>query len=237
VYKALSLIGLLLAFSAISVAQDPRILICGSSCDPPTVIPIYNEASIQALQPNGSGQVDDTFVNLTGTIIDNFAFDMTVNTGLVESLASVHETVQQAFTCGDLLGFFMNCTVTYNDATGNLLYQYSGVNPPETGLAGILDSVDNEVNEQEGIPPCTLGYLVCEYLENGRGIFTIELDGWTSSASFDGVSLYKGNAPVFTNSFNVPEPSAVLIFLTEMLLFVAVLAIFGRRLHLKRFDL
>ena len=236
--KNLLLVVLLIALSGISFAQDPKILICGSSCDPPNVIPIINEASIQALQPNGNGQVDDTFINETGIIIDEFAFDMTVNKGLVESLAAVNETVQEAFTCGDLLGFFMNCSVTYNDSTGDLLYHYYGVNPPETGLAGFLDSFTNEVGEQEGIPPCTLGYWTCENLEGGRGIFTIELDGWVDNANIQGVNLYGSTPPTFSNSFNVPEPSAVLIFLTEMGLLVGALALFRRRLNWKQhFDL
>ena len=240
----LAILGFLVALPTVGLA-GPLITICGKRACDPSLLPIINPIpitpnSIQNVQPKGSsGETDYAFINLTGTILDNFAFDMTINKGLDETLGA--PTVAKTFTCDQPSDYFLNCSVTYNDFTGLLVYQYSGVNPPDG------DPLDTEVGQQEGIPSCPVlpgptkitypvATAACEAL-GGLGIFTIAVEGWTSSDSVGGVQLYSG-LPKFTNAFNVPEPSAALILLTELLLLAGTLVVFGRRLKWKRrFDL
>jgi hypothetical protein len=239
----LVILGFLVALPTVGLAGT-LISICGKkACDPNPAqivnpIPI-TPSSIQTVQPTGNAQETDyAFINLTGTVLDNFVFDVQINPGLDETPIAA-KLLTTIFPCpAGSNDYFLHCSVTYNDTTGVLAYSYFGVNPPETGLAGIADSVANEVGEQEGIPACTLGLWVCQNLEGGRGIFTIGLTGWTKDLSAgDPTTIYSG-LPKFTSAFNVPEPSAALILLTELLLLAGVLTAFGRRLNWKRrFDL
>jgi hypothetical protein len=258
------LVGCGLAAALPIAASAADIHLCTTSCDPtPTpLLPGTGEATFQAtinasLAAN-STPVDDTFINETGTIIDDLSFDTTIDGGLFSDAVGQTVTIatqstptgDAAFTCGDILaGFFMDCSVTYtNEGTFGLLdYSFSGVTIPTPGQE-ISETLSNPswANLDWGIPFCpqvppstpnaaTLNAAAtgaCEAV--GLGVFTIEFDGWTTT----GLTGLSNGIPTFTAGYNVPEPSAALILLTELLLLAGVLAVFGRKLNWKRrFDL
>ena len=237
VLKFLVVCGL---FTALPIAASAaRIIVC-STCDPVPVL-LTQESQLNDVQPSdtdANGDQTVEYLNLTGSLINDLVFTTTINSGLSVSMLSADGD----FTCVAPDGYFLNCLVSYNPGDGLLTYDYFGVNPP---------------NYQD-LP----GFVIYEDLVGGGfgntgipelGLFSIELTGWTSGLTDttnpnNPVQLY-GGEPTLTNAFNapdsippgsiaLPEPSAALILLTELLLLAGALALFGRRLNWKkRFDL
>jgi hypothetical protein len=228
-----------LLVAALPIAASAAEIHLCTTCDP-TLTPITatNGAlnDVQAYDTTGGGLTLE-FINLTGSIMDNLEFGTTI-----AALGSLDPTQEAAlasdFTCAVDTGLFLNCAVLYDPTTGALDFDYYGVNPPN-----ILD---------------TPGFVILEdYLGQGfgdtgipnLGVFEVQLSDWMPNFIDTNVSptyLYggpdctncvNGFAPM-QNSYNVPEPSAALILLTELLLLGGVLAVFGRKLKWKqRFDL
>lgn len=210
--------------AALPIAASAAKIIMCSTCDP-TVIPLtQTNGALSDLQPNGSETVTDEFLNLTGTILDNIEYSTTINTGLSASMLAT----DQDFTCQAPNGFFLSCAVLYDSATGALVYDYFGTNPPDwqdLPLAVVFEDLVGGGFGNTGIPE--------------GGLFEVQLQGWTSNLTDPdtGQQLYSG-LPTLSGAFNVPEPSAALILMTELLLLGGVLALLGRRLKLKqRFEL
>lgn len=245
VLRILLVCGLVAAFPI--AASSAKIVIC-NTCDPvpmpitPTSDPLNN------LQPNGSDTVTDEFLNLTGSILDDLSFSTTINAGLNPTVLAADGD----FTCDAPNGFYLNCAVTYDQASGALTTYYFGVNPPDwhdLPVVVIFEDIVGGGFGNTGIP--------------NLGVFSVELSGWTANLTDttnpggvgdDGVlyGCYPGQTTPctnttglptsFVNSYNVPvnlpEPSAALILLTETFLLAGVLALFGRRLKWNRhFDL
>jgi hypothetical protein len=230
----------LLLVAALPIAASAAEIHLCTTCDPlPIPITVTNGAlnDVQASDTTDGGLTLE-FINLTGSIMDNLEFGTTI--AALENLNSSQQAALASdFTCDVDTGLFLNCAVMYDPTTGALVYDYYGVNPPS-----ILD---------------TPGFVILEdYLGQGfgdtgipnLGVFEVQLSGWMPNFIdpnvAPGVYLYggpnctdcvNGFAPM-QNSYNVPEPSAALILLTELLLLGGVLAAFGRKLKWKqRFDL
>lgn len=190
---------------------DPKIL-----TTPDAITLIQPITDIGDVQPCGAGsefcQFD--FSNNTGAIIDSLTFDVTFADGIPQgaTFQVSDPNIPASENCG---GYFLVCTTTVDG--NSVIFSFSGVNPPDGDETPGQPNFDQEIGEQEGIPP--------------TGDFFIDLEGWTNTPGgpdyFDGVS--------FQNSFTtVPEASSALILLTELLLLAGVLAIFRRRLNWKR---
>lgn len=172
------------AVTATPLLNDPEILIDSGCCS----IPI--SSGINTVQPTGDATVTYDFFNDTKNIITGFTFETTINTGLSSEAAA-------SFTCADPGGFFLNCSTSYTQTTGNLLYVFSGVTPP-TGDGG----------EDEGIFP--------------GGHFIITLQGWVPDAMSAGQMLYN-NLPTLDNTFtDTPEPAVALTLGTGLLLLAVI---------------
>jgi hypothetical protein len=168
------------------------------------------------------------FVNLTGTIMDNLVFGTTITAGLT-STQQAALVADNDFTCSPGTGLFLNCMVAYDPTTGALDFDYYGVNPPsylDSPAFVILEDIIGQGFGDTGIP--------------NLGTFTVQLADWVPNFTDSKVSsqpLYSG-FPTFVNGYNVPEPSAALILLTELLLLGGFFVLFGRKLKWKhRFDL
>lgn len=228
--------------AALPVAASAAKIVLCSSCDPlPIPITLTNNA-LDQVQPSSTtdGGLALEFVNLTGTIMDDLVFGTTITAGL--------STTQQAalvadgdFTCDPGTGLFLSCAVTYAPSTGALTFNYYNVNPPSyldsPGVVILEDFIGNGFGDT-GIP--------------NLGVFTVQLSNWMPDFIDTAVSsdpLYGG--PNCTNCINgfapfqdaynapltVPEPSAALILLTELLLVAGAITLFGRKLKWnKRFD-
>ena len=178
-----------IAVTATPLLQDPQILIDSGG----DAIPI--SSGINQVQPNGNQTVAYDFFNDTSNIVTSFTFQTTVNPNLTSEEAAL-------FTCSDPGGYFLGCNTHYDSPTGNLLYLFSGVNPPE----GDENGSDPETGEQEGIPP--------------GGHFIITLQGWTENETL----FVNGTPPELNNNFSTdaPEPAAALT-LGAGLLLIAVM--------------
>ena len=176
---------------------DPEVALDGGG----DAIPIT--LGINQIQPNAgcpvlNGLIQCTFdfVNDTSNILTSFTFQTTINTGLSSEAAG-------SFTCADGGGYFLSCGVHYTSLTGNLRYDFSGVNPPDGD-----ENSDLELNEMEGIPP--------------NGHFIITLLGWAPDATVGGEQLYS-DLPHLNNSFTQsPEPAVAFTFGTGLLLLAAM---------------
>jgi hypothetical protein len=221
-----------------------EIHLCTTGCDP-TLTPItLSDDTLDEV--SAADAVDGTqtleFINLTGSIMDNLVFETTINQGLSTATLSADGD----FTCALDTGLFLNCEVAYDPGTGALVYDYYDVNAPnilDTPGFVILEDFLGQGFGDTGIP--------------NLGVFEVQLTGWTADLTDPNLAaptnptgqLY-GNPPGFSNNgYNVtnpigsgfvalPEPSAALILLTELLLLAGVLAVFRRKLNWKqRFDL
>jgi hypothetical protein len=208
-----------------------------STCDPlPIPITLTNGAlnDVQASDTTGGGLTLE-FINLTGSIMDNLEFGTTI-AALGTLTSSQQAALASDFTCAVDTGLFLNCAVMYDPTTGALDFDYYGVNPPnilDTPGFVILEDFLGQGFGDTGIP--------------NLGVFEVQLSNWMPNFIDTNVSpgyLYggpnctncvNGFAPM-QNGFNVPEPSAVLILLTELSLLVGILYLFRRRLNWKRFD-
>ena len=219
----------LLLVAALPIAGSAAEIHLCTTCDPlPIPITVTNGAlnDVQASDTTEGGLTLE-FINLTGSIMDNLVFGTTINTGL----NTAQLEADNDFTCAVDTGLFMNCAVAYDPTTGALTYDYYGVNPPsilDTPGFVILEDIIGQGFGDTGIP--------------NLGVFEVQLTGWTADLTdpVTGQQLYSGpnGFPTFQNSYNVPEPSAALILLTELLLLGGVLAVLGRKLKWKqRFDL
>jgi len=171
------------AVTATPLLNDPQISIDSGCCS----IPI--SSGINTVQPTGDATVTYDFFNDTKNIITGFTFETTINTGLSSEAAA-------SFTCADPGGFFLGCSTSYTQTTGNLLYVFSGVNPPSGD------------GEDEGIFP--------------GGHFIITLQGWVPDAMSAGQMLYN-NLPTLDNTFtDTPEPAVALTLGTGLLLLAAI---------------
>ena len=213
-------------------ASAAKIIVC-STCDPLPIL-LTQESQLSAdIQPNGTDDVQYEFVNLTGSLIDDLVF----STYIDKQLSTTMLTDDGDFTCAAPDGYFLNCLVSYNPTSGLLTYDYFGTNPPNSqDLPGVViyEDVIGGGFGNTGIPEL--------------GVFTVDLNGWTTGLTDNGTQLYS-TLPTFMSGYNVsdsipngsialPEPSAALILLTEILLLGGALALFGRRLKWKqRFDL
>jgi hypothetical protein len=188
------------AVTATPLYNDPEIDMDGGGAS----LPI--STNIGTVQPSAgcpvvSGLIQCTFdfFNDTGSILASFTFQTTINTGLSDAAAA-------SFTCHDGGGFFLHCGSVYTSATGNLRYDFTGVNAPE-GDEG-AGSGDTEIGEQEGIP---LG-----------GHFIVTLRGWSRGATSGGEQLYT-DLPHLNDSFTQsPEPAVAFTFGTGLLLLAAI---------------
>jgi hypothetical protein len=229
--KLLALCGLVTALP--SGASASKIIVC-NTCDPLPVILTDTNGALSQVQPgaaDASGDLTVEYLNLTGSIIDDLVFSTQINKGLSAStLANDGD-----FQCVAPDGFFLQCSVDYDSTTGQLTYAYYDVNPPnvyDTPGVVIWDDLTNQGSDDTGIP--------------NLGLFEIQLSGWTTSPTDSNLitpqnptgQIYSGR-PTLSNTFNVPVPeaSAVLILLTELLLLAGVLYLFRRRLNWKRFEL
>jgi hypothetical protein len=227
----------LLLVAALPIAGSAAEIHLCTTCDPlPIPITVTNNAldEVQASDTSGGGLTLE-FINLTGSIMDDLVFGTTITAGL-DATQQAALVADGDFTCAVDTGLFLNCAVTYTPSTGALDFDYYGVNPPsilDSPGVVILEDVLGQGFGDTGIP--------------NLGVFEVQLSNWEPNFTDTNVSpnpLYTGpngfgsfqnayNAPV-----NVPEPSAALILLTELLLLGGVLAAFGRKLKWKqRFDL
>jgi hypothetical protein len=219
--KLLALCGLVAALP--SGAFAAKIIVC-STCDPVPIL-LTQESQLDEVQPSATNSdVVVEYLNLTGTLIDDLVFSTQINAGLSDATLEA----DKAFTCDAPDGYFLSCAVTYNQ-NGTLTYYYYGVNPPDyQDLPGVVifEDILGQGFGNTGIPEL--------------GLFSIELSGWTPSLTINGTQFYSGE-PTMSNAYNapvnVPEASAVLILLTELLLLAGVLYLFRRRLNWKRFEL
>ncbi len=210
--------GWLLAFSGTAMANmaDPSIGVLGG--DPPCTQTFdINVTNINpSVQPQGiSGTTCYIITNNSGGIISSLDFGMTINTGL-ESIDGLNVTgaggifsIQQL----DTSGYFKHTSLTYNDTTGDLGFEFFGVNKADGDehCPG-----DCEINEQEGIPP--------------GGIFTLELTGWVSGLSVnDPVQVYPGLPDVTSTFTTTPEPSTWLVLMIGFLAIAGVVELRRRR--------
>jgi hypothetical protein len=210
-------------------ASAAKIVLC-STCDPvPIPITPTNNAldQVQA-SATTNGNLSLEFINLTGVIMDNLVFGTTIDTGL----NTAQLEADSDFTCLAPDGYFLSCMVTYDPVNGALTYDYFNVNPPsilDTPLVVLFEDFVGGGFGNTGIP--------------NLGVFTVQMAGWTGDLTdpVTGQQLYgtPGNPfPTFVNGFNVPEPSAALILMTELLLLGGFLTLFGRKLKWKQhFDL
>ena len=177
-----------------ALLNDPEMVIDGDCCS----IPI--SSGINQVQPTGASSVTYDFFNDSPNIITSFIFQTTINKGL-SSAASA------SFTCTDPGGFFLNCVVFYDPATGTLRYTFSGVNPPDGD-----EGTDTEIGQMEGIPPASSNPVAV------NGHFKITLNGWVTDATSGGEQLYSGVPHVDGSFTETPEPSAALAIGTGLML-------------------
>jgi hypothetical protein len=222
-------------FTALPIAASAaKINIC-STCDPLPILLTQESQLSSDVQLNGNSDVQYEFLNLTGSLIDDLVFSTTID----ENLSTTMLTADGDFTCDAPDGYFLSCVVSYDPSTGLLTYDYFGVNPPNyQDLPGVViyEDIVGGGFGNTGIPEL--------------GLFTVDLSGWTSNLTdpVTGTPLYS-NLPGLSSSYNtsdaippgsiaLPEPSAPLILLTELLLLAGAIALFGRRLKWnKHFDL
>ncbi len=168
----------------------------------------------QTVEPDGfSGITCFIVTNNTSAIVTSLNFDMTINTGLTQDGLNVVGP-GGIFSISQIggAGYFLNTALTYNTNTGDLNFDFSGVNKPDQDEQ--CPHPDCEINEQEGIPP--------------GGVFTIELSGWVDNLSVnDPINIYK-NLPDVTTTFS-PEPSTVFSLIVGLLLLVGVVEFRRRR--------
>jgi hypothetical protein len=215
--------------AALPIAASAAKIVMCSTCDPTPIILTQTNGALNDLQPDGAQTVTDEFVNETGTLLDDIVYTTTINKGLDPTMLANDGD----FTCDAPNGFYLNCAVGYDPISGVLTYDYFGVNPPDwqdLPVVVIFEDLIGGGFGDTGIP--------------NLGVFEIQLQGWTDSLTdntdpSNPVQLYNGR-PTLGGAFNVPVPeaSAALILLTELLLLAGVLALFGRRLKWNRhFDL
>lgn len=175
----------------------------------------------QDVQPDGfSGTTCFIVTNNTSGIVNSLDFDMTINAGLVtpDDLNVVGPGGIFSISQIGGAGYFLHESLTYNNGSGNLNFDFFGVKPPDGDEScGFSYSPKNcEINEQEGIPP--------------GGIFTIELTGWVSNYSVsDPIQVY-GNLPNYSTSFTeTPEPSTFFALAVGFLVIAAVVESRRRR--------
>jgi hypothetical protein len=125
------------------------------------------------------------------------------------------------------------CTYFFTNNTGNILDGFTfdttfSFTPPE-GESYACDGSSLGFSCSATLT-MTNGVYNLDYVFSGGSVptgpdptFWIELDNW--SGNFATVTL--------TNSYAVPEASALLILLTELLLFVSAVALFRRKLNWK----
>jgi hypothetical protein len=202
--------GCLLAVPGLMVADDldPFVDVVGG--DPTQVIDLGGiTTGLVNVQPdNNAGTTEYQLFNDTGEIVTGLKIDTTIATGL-----NVTMVENLFFTTSQLgAGYFEHHTVTYNPTSGDLLFNFFGVEPPDGDE--LCPQEDCEINEQEGIPP--------------GGIFTIRLGGWTDNAMFGRTQLYTGR-PTFTDTDTLtPEPAMFVVTGIGLLLAVGVVQ-FRRR--------
>jgi len=223
--RAFLLWGVLAALPTVGFAT--KVIIKGG--DPPPTQPIQN---VNFVQPDCSNGIPGEtgwppqptctyyFQDTTASIVDSFTFEATITVS-EESDFSCLPTIQSGPDKGfDPNGYFKNCSVSFDSIPDSsnveLVYAYSGVNPPDGDEApGDYPGNDGEIGQYEGIPP--------------DGVFTIELEGWSGPLK---------NLSLNTSYVLAPEPSAAIILLTELLLGGCILALLGRKLNWKhRFNL
>ncbi len=233
--------------AALPIAASAAKLVMCSTCDPTPIPLTLTNGALNDLQPDGTASVTDEFLNLTGTILDDIVYTTTINAGLDPTVLASDKD----FTCVAPNGFYLNCAVTYDKQNGALTYYYYGVNPPDWQDLPVVVIFEDLVGGgfgNTGIP--------------NLGLFEIQLQDWTDNLTDsnpnvgDGGLLYgcdlnnpsPNNCPnptglptlsgTFNAPVNVPEASAVLILLTELLLLAGVVALLGRRLKWNQhFDL
>jgi hypothetical protein len=234
VFNALAICGFVMALPVVAPAST-KIIVC-SSCDPPPVTLTASNGALGEVQAstaaeNGGNQTVE-YLNETGSIIDDLVFSTTINAGLSVS------TLQKDgdFECDAPDGFFLECSVVYDPATGQLTLAYYDVNPPnilDTPGFVLLENIFGLGSGDTGIPE--------------GGLFEIQLSGWTTVLNDPNLAtptnptgqIY-GAPPELTNGFNVPVPEAstILIFLTELSLLAGALFLVRRKLNWKtRFEL
>jgi hypothetical protein len=210
--SVLQYLFLLAAFSFSALANptptDPEILIdIGFGSDS-----LQNQFNL--LQPDGTNpSISLVFKNDTGGIVTSLTFDAFIQAHLTDT------QVHSGFSCqpdaGNHFALFLSCGVDYTASTGELKYQFFGVNPADGDENFPVDH-DNEIGQWEGVP---IG-----------GDFTLTLMNWTTSAAAgDGTPLFDG-APQLNNTFTAtPEPSQLLLLAVASLLLVSIAAITRRR--------
>jgi len=187
------------------VPTDPQILI-DSGGDPYSL-----STQFDIVQPSGADPLQFSFVNDSNGIVTGLTFDTTISKNLTTA------QVNSGFSCPSSAnqGYFLSCGITYTQSTGELLYKFSGVNPPDGD-----EATDNEFGEFEGIP---IG-----------DDFTITLAGWTDGATAsDGTPLY-ASLPKFDDSFTAtPEPSLVSLLAAQGILLICIAGFVRRRANRK----
>lgn len=142
---------------------DPNIFI--DSGDP---APIPITVGINEITPNNTFTDRIDFINDTNAIVAGFLFETTVSKNFTGPL-----------TCGS--GYFLHCKVTYTASTGDLIYDFFGVNPPDHDE---IASIDSERGEHEGIPLDGLFHITLTGFDTGTGLYNSPGDIKTFNASY-----------------------------------------------------
>ncbi|HEY1337571.1 MAG TPA: hypothetical protein VGF59_08675 [Bryobacteraceae bacterium] len=206
-----------LAFSPVAAmaAGDPTILIDLGGDSPAFTTGFGNVQPVSATNCDGFGNCDYDFFNDTG-LITELKFEMDINAGLNPAL--VADNFPCAGASHDPALFFGNCTVTYNQSSGHLTFDFLATEPPDGDETP--PNVDaNEPFEDEGIP-------------TGQH-FVIHLQGWaanlTDTVDHTNTPIYSGT-PTFTNSFvAMPEPAAPLLLGLDLLFVSGIVAVIRRK--------
>jgi hypothetical protein len=236
---------LIIAFgflAAVPFAASASKLISCSTCDPTPVVLTSTDgtgALDVALDTTDSDQYFE-YENDTDAVIGSLEFDATIDTDLLGSSYSSTTIVYNSanpngevtsgpssgnpilanFQCDQVAGFFQNCTVTYNNTTGELSYLFAGTGQPDPPNSNI--NFGDWQGEEAGIPSCPAGFAPTECDSSSgedydRGLFELDFQGFQAGtpAAMD----YSGPLG-FTGSYTVltPEPSYVLLLVSGLFL-------------------
>jgi len=218
--------------AAVPFAASASKLISCVTCDPPPdVLTSLDGTGALVFPLTSSPDQPFSFENDTGAVINSLEFDAfiaigqgdtTIVNGVVTEGAA-DNTIFQNFTCDQISGFFQNCTITYNSASGELSYLFAGTVPPEPQTGENLN-FDDWQNEEAGIPSCPAGRAASEcYINNpsdplndyDRGLFTLDFQDFNTNPDY----LNPNSPPTFMGGYTVaPEPSYVLLLVPGLFL-------------------
>ena len=231
--------------AALPFAASASRLISCSSCDPtPVVLTSLNgTGALDVTLANVADQVFE-YENDTSAVINSLEFDAAIQSGLTSSNTTIvyntanpnglvtsgpsSSPILTNFQCGQLdssgtLGFFQNCTVTYNTTTGDLSYLFAGTGLPLPPNAN--KNFGDWHGEEAGIPSCPVGFAPSQCydpsgLDYDRGLFELDFQGFQAGSPASADYTNPNSPPGFTGSYTVatPEPSFVLLLVSGLFL-------------------